>query len=232
MLATFHFTSWTTNWVFFKKKFWCCCGCLWSELSVATHITGQAPPQAILGASVCYFMALSFFCYKHCLCHINSLCGAGHTGFSCMFLWSPSPTLPWEHVCPCPLLLIFCFFWPIAFINKLFRIFYFLLLLLLLEVVEEGTACLTMVHVFSLPSGGMAHPAPVELWAWDTLKLGFKEAEYLWLEFKQIISLILYLREHCSKTILSIQSHLRCHSHLLTMEKEGKHMNSWLISEN
>ena len=32
---------------------------------------------------------------------------------------------------------------------------------------------------FSLPSGGTAHPAPVELWAWDALKLGFKEAEYL-----------------------------------------------------
>lgn len=78
----------------------------------------------------------------------------------------------------------------------------------------------------------MAHPTPVELWTWDTLKLGFNEAEYCDWSLNKIFSLILYLRKHRSKSILSIQDPLRCHSHLLTMEREGKRMNNWLISEN
>lgn len=86
VLAAFHFyrLRYSLNFVFcfFSKKFWCCCGCLWSELSLATHVTGQPPSGSFLGH----------------LCVILWLCPSLATNTS---------SVPFEQALGCPDTLVF-----------------------------------------------------------------------------------------------------------------------------
>lgn len=109
----------------------CGLSCQWLPTSLARH------PQAHSGGiCVLFHGSVLLLLQTLPLSHPSSLWCPDTLVFMHV-LWLVLLPQP-EHVCPCPLLLIFCFFWPIAFINKLFRIFYFLLLLLTLrEVVEE-----------------------------------------------------------------------------------------------
>ena len=87
VLAAFHFTDWTTNWVFFKRSFdvavdACGLSCQWLPTSLASH------PQAHFGGIFVLFRgSVLLLLQTPPLSHPSRLCGALTHGFSCVFSW-------------------------------------------------------------------------------------------------------------------------------------------------